>query len=266
MEIVVGGQTTFVATGGREFDPSKPCIVFIHGAGCDHISWVHQARWFAHHGWSVLAPDLPGHGRSAGTAPTSIAAMADWTESLMDAAGIAKAAVAGHSMGGAIALELAGRPNSRVTHLGLIGTAAAIPVGKALLEAAVNAPDAAYDMMTTWAHAPRARIGGCATPGIWLTGTSRRIFDRNAPGVLANDLALCNVWTSGKDSAARVACPAAVILGALDVMTPPKRGAELAALIKGARLTTLPSTGHMIMFEAPDACLDALIGLVSPKA
>ena len=133
MEIVVGGQTTFVATGGREFDPSKPCIVFIHGAGCDHISWVHQARWFAHHGWSVLAPDLPGHGRSAGTAPTSIAAMADWTESLMDAAGIAKAAVAGHSMGGAIALELAGRPNSRVTHLGLIGTAAEIPVGKALL-------------------------------------------------------------------------------------------------------------------------------------
>ncbi len=265
MEIVVGGNKTFVATGGRDFDPSKPCIVFIHGAGCDHISWVHQARWFSHHGWSVLAPDLPGHGRSDGTAPTTITAMADWIESLMDAAGVPKAAVAGHSMGGAIALELAGRENSRVTHLGLIGTAAAIPVGKALLEAAVKTPDAAYDMMTTWAHAPQARIGGCATPGIWLTGTSRRIFDRNAPGVLANDLALCNVWTSGTESAARVACPTAVILGSLDIMTPPKRGAELAALIRGARLTTLPSTGHMIMFEAPDACLDALIALVAEK-
>lgn len=265
MEIVVGGQKTFVATGGRAFDASKPCIVFVHGAGCDHMSWVLQARWFAHHGWSVLAPDLPGHGRSEGTAPASITAMADWVESLMDAAGVTKAAVVGHSMGGAIALELAGRENSRVTHLGLIGTAAAIPVGKALLEAAANAPDAAYDMMTTWAHAPAARIGGCATPGIWLTGTSRRIFDRNASGVLANDLALCNVWTSGKDSAARVACPTAVILGALDVMTPPKRGAELATSIEGARVTTLPGTGHMIMFEAPDACLDALIALVAPR-
>lgn len=266
MEIVVGGHKTFIATGGREFDPAKPCIVFIHGAGCDHVSWVHQARWFAHHGWTVLAPDLPGHGRSDGTAPSTITAMADWVERLMDAAGVAKAAVAGHSMGGAIALELAGRPNSRVTHLALIGTAAAIPVGKALLEAAVNAPQAAYDMMTAWAHAPQARIGGAATPGIWLTGASRRIFDRNARGVLANDLALCNVWTTGKDSAARVTCPTAVILGALDMMTPPKRGAELASLIEGARLTALPGTGHMIMFEAPDACLDALIALVKPRA
>ena len=66
MQLTVNGIDTFVATGGREFDKSQRTIVLLHGAGFDHSTWALHSRWFAHHGFGVLAPDLPGHGRSSG--------------------------------------------------------------------------------------------------------------------------------------------------------------------------------------------------------
>ena len=91
------------------FDASLPTVVLLHGAGFDHTTWALHSRWFAHHGFGVLAPDLPGHGRSSGAPLTTIADMADWTAALLDAAGIAKARLVGHSMGSLIALETAAR-------------------------------------------------------------------------------------------------------------------------------------------------------------
>src|SRR5947207_8933810 len=76
MQLTVNGIDTFVATGGREFDKSQPTIVLLHGAGFDHSTWALHSRWFAHHGFGVLAPDLPGHGRSSGAPLPTIADMA----------------------------------------------------------------------------------------------------------------------------------------------------------------------------------------------
>jgi pimeloyl-ACP methyl ester carboxylesterase len=83
MQLTVKGTDTFVATGGREFDASLPAVLFLHGAGFDHTTWALHSRWFAHHGYGVLAPDLPGHGRSSGAALPTIADMADWTAALI---------------------------------------------------------------------------------------------------------------------------------------------------------------------------------------
>src|SRR5437016_4743062 len=135
MPLVVDGTEISAGTGGREFDPARPAIVLLHGAALDHTVWALLARYFAHHGFSVLAPDLPGHGRSGGAALASIAAMADWVARLIASAGARKAALVGHSMGSLIALETAARHGERVTAIGLIGTAAAMPVSLALLEA-----------------------------------------------------------------------------------------------------------------------------------
>src|SRR6202795_3235281 len=98
MQLSVNGIETFVATGGREFDTSLPAVVFLHGAGFDHTTWALHSRWFAHHGHGVLAPDLPAHGRSSGAPLPDIAAMADWTAALLDAAGTTTAKLVGHSM------------------------------------------------------------------------------------------------------------------------------------------------------------------------
>src|SRR6202171_6508938 len=109
MQLSVNGIETFVATGGRDFDSSLPTIVLLHGAGFDHTTWALHSRWFAHHGYGVLAPDLPGHGRSSGAPLQAIADMADWTAALLDAAGGGQARLVGHSMGSLIALETAAR-------------------------------------------------------------------------------------------------------------------------------------------------------------
>jgi pimeloyl-ACP methyl ester carboxylesterase len=259
MQLQVDGRNVFAATGGRPFDPQRSTVIFIHGAGLDHVCWQLQSRWFAWHGWSTLAVDLPGHGRSEGTPLPSIAAMADWIVQLMSSAGVDRAALAGHSMGAAIALEAAARTPGRISHLALLGISASMPVHPALLAAAREQPDKAYDMMTGWCHSADAKLGGHPAPGLWMTGSSRALLGRNRPGVLASDLAACNDWTSGPDAARKVQCPTSFILAANDVMTPAKKGTELAALIAGAKTTLIPDCGHIMMAEAPDAVLDALI-------
>ena len=180
MKLSVNGAEVFVATGGREFDRTLPAVVFLHGAGFDHSTWALHDRWFAHHGFSVLAPDLPGHGRSAGpslsspglsnrslSSPSlgSIAEMADWTAALLDAAGVASARLIGHSMGSLIALETAARHPAKVSALSLIGTAAAMTVGPDLLKAAEANDHAAIDMVSIWGLGFQAELGGSLAPG-----------------------------------------------------------------------------------------------------
>ena len=104
MQLPVNGNDVFVATGGKPFDPTLPAVVLIHGAGFDHSTWALHTRWFAHHGYSVLAPDRPAHGRSGGQPLSTIADMADWIAALLDAAKAPKARLIGHSRGSRIAL------------------------------------------------------------------------------------------------------------------------------------------------------------------
>ena len=133
MILTVDGVETFATTGGKEFDPKLPLVVFLHGAGFDHSMWALFSRWFSHHGYSVLAPDLPGHGRSKGKLISSISGMADWVTRLIAASGATKAGLVGHSMGSLIALDLAARHPDKVSALSLIGVGAAMPVSPDLL-------------------------------------------------------------------------------------------------------------------------------------
>jgi len=259
MELTVEGRKVHAATGGRAFATGMPAVVFIHGAGCDHTVWQLPARWFAWHGHAVLAVDLPGHGRSDGPPLTSVADLAQWVGRLLNAAGASEAALVGHSLGGAIALEVAAVMPERVTRMALLGTAAAVPVNPALLDAARQAPERAYGLMTAWAHASAAKLGGNPAPGMWMTGGTLALLARNRPGVLNADLEVCNAWRSGPEAARKVRCPALVITAANDIMTPAKDGRELARLIPGARSVAIADCGHMLLAEAPDAVLDALI-------
>jgi len=254
----VSGRDAFVATGGREFDPALPAVVLLHGAGFDHSTWALHSRWFAHHGFSVLAPDLPGHGRSAGSALRSIAEMADWTAALLDSAQAAKAALIGHSMGSLIALETAARHPAKVSALSLIGTAATMTVGPDLLKAAeMNNPDA-IDMVSIWGLGFKAALGGSLAPGLWMHQGAQRVLQQTRPGVLYNDLNACNSYQNALGAAAQVKVPTTFILGERDMMTPAKAGKTLAAATPNSRTVVVPGAGHMIMAEAPDELLAAL--------
>src|ERR1700744_5561210 len=152
MILDVQNKKAYAYTGGKPFAPSRPTAVFIHGAEHDHSVWALQSRYFAHHGFGVLAVDLPGHRRSAGPALTSIAALADWLAALLDAVGVERAFVAGHSMGSLIALDFAGRYPERATHLALLATAIPMAVSDALLDAALHREPEAIGMVNEWSH------------------------------------------------------------------------------------------------------------------
>jgi len=258
VQLTVEGKQVFAGTGGRDFNPSLPALVFLHGAGMDHSVWALHARAFAHHGFAVLAPDLPGHGRSAGPALNSIAALADWTAALIDAAGVKAARLIGHSMGSLVALEMAARHPGKVTALSLIATAAPMRVSDELLGAAKANDHAAIDMMSLWGYGQRAVLGGCEAPGLWMLGGAERLLERARPGVLFADLSACNDYKDALSAAAKVAVPAEVILGSRDMMTPLKSGKAVAAALPDCRLTVFEGAGHMLMSERPNEVLKAL--------
>src|SRR5580693_1990981 len=260
MQLSVNGVDTFVATGGRPFDPSLPAVVMLHGAGFDHSTWALHSRWFAHHGFGLLAPDLPGHGRSAGKPLTTIAEMADWVAALLDAAGATKAKLVGHSMGSLIALETAARHPAKVSALGLIGTAATMTVGPDLLKAAEANDVSAVDMVSIWGLGFQAELGGSLAPGLWMHSGAQRVLQQCRPGVLFNDLSACNAYQGALAAAAQITVPATLILGERDMMTPARAGKALAAALPNSRTVVLRGAGHMMMAERPDELLAALQG------
>jgi pimeloyl-ACP methyl ester carboxylesterase len=260
MQLSVNGIETFVATGGRDFDSSQPTVVLLHGAGFDHTTWALHSRWFAHHGHNVLAPDLPGHGRSPGAPLRTIADMADWIAALLDAAGAAKARLIGHSMGSLIALETAARHPARVSALSLIGTAATMSVGPDLLKAAEANDHDAVNMVSIWGLGYQAELGGSLAPGLWMHYGAQRVLEQSRPGVLFNDLSACNAYQNALAAAAKISVPTTIILGERDMMTPAKAGKALAAALPNSRTVMLRGAGHMMMVERPDELLAALQG------
>jgi len=258
MDVQVRGRAIYAHTGGRDFDAAQPTVVLIHGAGMDHTIWYLQTRYFAHHGRNVFAVDLPGHGRSEGPLLESVGAVADWVVDSLDALGVDKAALAGHSLGALIALDCAARHPDRVAALALLGVTPRMPVHPELLEAAQKGEHKAVDLVTAWGYGREAHLGGHRAPGVWMTQTGMRILERAPKGALGTDMAAANAYQDGMDAAAKVACPVRIVGGESDRMTPVKAAGKLAGAIDGAELIVLPRTGHMMMIEAPDATLDAM--------
>jgi len=262
MELMVDGHRVFAATGGKDFDPSLPTLVFIHGAGSDRTGWRLQTRYFAHHGRSVLAIDLPGHGRSTGAPLTSIGALADFIPKLLDAAKVEKAALIGHSMGALTALEAGARYPERIWALALLGIAATMPVHPELLDAAHKHEHKSMELIAHWGIGKPLSIGGMKTPGLWLTGEVLRVSEQAQHGSIGVDMAACNDYQGALEAAAKIRCPTMFILGDGDQMTPAAKARALAEKIPGAKTVVIKGTGHMIATERPDETLAALKEIV----
>ena len=257
MQFIVEGYPAYAYTGGRAFAPGEHAIVFVHGAAFDHSVWQWQSRYFAWHGHPVLALDLPAHGRSPGAIRTSVEALARWLVAFLDAAGLARASLVGHSMGSLVALQAALAQPARISALALLGTSVPMPVGDAFLAAARDDSPAALDMEATWGHARNVMLATSAVPGASLLGASRRLNARARRGVLAADLAACADYRPPDEALASLAMPTLVIAGKRDQMTPWKAGKAAADRIPGSRLVSVDA-GHSMMSEAPRAILSAL--------
>ena len=266
MELLVNGAKTYGYTGGKPFDAAQPTVVFIHGVLNDHSVWSLQSRYLAHHGWNVLAVDLPGHCRSAGDAPSSVEEAAQFIAALLDAAGVERAALVGHSWGSLIALEAASRLKDRISHLVLVGTAFPMKVSPALLDSSLNTPMQALALVNVFSRSTLAPPPSALGPGTWVYGASmalgRRVLASNRQvNVFHRGFAACDRYANGEVAMAQITCPVLFVLGEQDQMTQPKAAQGLIktarASGKSVQVAYLP-VGHHQMTEAPDATLFAI--------
>jgi pimeloyl-ACP methyl ester carboxylesterase len=262
MELTVNGSKAYAYTGGKTFDAKRPTVIFVHGAQCDHSVWILQSRYLAHHGYGVLALDLPGHGRSQGPALASVGELADLVTAVQDAAGVKQAAIVGHSMGSLIALECAARHPDRVAKIALLATAYPMKVSAELLDATKNNEPLALDMVNIWSHSAYAQYPNNPGPGFWVIGENLRLMQRQKPGVMHVDFTACNAYAGGAEAAAKVRCPALFLLARRDAMTPMRAAQDFAKSIKGAQLVVINGSGHNMMGEKPDEVLDTLVAFL----
>jgi pimeloyl-ACP methyl ester carboxylesterase len=258
MKVLVQEHQAYIYTGTKSIDPAKPSIVMVHGAQHDHSVWILQSRYLAHHGFNVVAVDLPGHGQSSGSALPSVEAIARWLLDLIEKLEITQAHWVGHSMGSLAVLEVASRAPEKTLSLVLIGTAFPMRVSDVLLNAAREDEAQAFNMINFWSHSRLAHQPGSPGPGFSVFIQNKRLMERQSPGVLLNDFSACNAYEGGLAAAKNIAAPTLFVLGEQDAMTPPKAANALFNAITGAKKEIIAQCGHALMAERPDKVLSAL--------
>ena len=258
MKFKVNNKEVYASTGGQPFDKEKPLLIFVHGSGLSHITGVLQTLYFAFHGYSVLAIDLPGHGASEGPPLKSIEDMADWISDVISSVGYEEASLIGHSQGCLVLIECASRYPEKIKSLSIMGGASAIPMNPELLSLAEDGNPKAVELMMDWAHGPGGHFGGHPVPGLHHMNLGGTIVKNGSVKVLGVDFRACDNYKNGLEAAKNVKCPTLNILGDKDKMCPLKEGIRLAQAIDNSEVEIIKNCGHMILLEEADQALAAL--------
>ncbi len=227
----------------------EPALVCIHGAGGTHLHWGLQLHALSDTVRTITL-DLPGHGRSPGAGCDSIRAYSNALVAALNALELEHVIVAGHSMGGAVALWTALNAPERVAALALISTGARLPVMPALFGYLQQGNQvAAVNLIVEHAY------GTHAAPELQARGQAA--FMQTNPHVLHNDLTACAGYNV-MDQLHQVCCPTLIVCGDEDRITPLKFSHYLHKEITTSTLVTVSGAGHMVLLEQPDAVSTAL--------
>jgi pimeloyl-ACP methyl ester carboxylesterase len=235
--------------------PKEPALVLLHGAGANHSIWLGQMKALRERAW-ILIPDLPAHGRSAEIPGLTISeyanALAPFLEAMIERlpAGARRSVVlAGHSMGGAIAMTLAAERPELLSGLILVGSGAKLGVSPQILDGLRDSPAETQALIARWSFTP------AADPRM-IINTMRDLRGAPVERTLA-DFRACNAFDL-RERAASIEAPTLILCGAEDRMTPPKFALALAETMPRATARVIEGAGHAVMLEAPDAVSSAM--------
>jgi pimeloyl-ACP methyl ester carboxylesterase len=228
-------------------------LVLIHGAGGDHRLWGDVQSRLEAAGVPAVALDLAGHGRSGEPARDTVAASADDVEETVATWRVGEWAVAGHSLGGAVALTLAARHAPGLRGAAVVSSGARLPVDPMILRGTIEAFSCTVENLARFCFAR-------GTPEN-LRRDAARLMAEAGPRTLHADFTACAGYAVPPALLASVRIPVEVVCGEADVLTPVALSEEVAGAVPGARLSRLAGCGHMPPVEAPGELCEALTAL-----
>lgn len=250
------GRIGYREAGGGDLTP----IIFLHGVGSDKSVWRPQLD---HCGKTRRAVgfDYPGYGESDLVEGATRENYAASVLAAMDALGIAKAHICGLSLGGVIAIAMHNMAPDRCASLIIADSFAVHPDGQAIHDRSVAASQS-----MTMRQLAEARSGVLLGSAVTEALRAEVIETMAAIDPAAYRLGAAAVWLADqRDRAAAISCPALILVGDEDGVTPPQLSRELHRLIPHARLNIIEQAGHLANAEQPEAFNEAIESFLSEQ-
>ena len=232
-------------------------LVLIHGFPLDHTSWEDVAL-LLQDDFDLIIPDLRGFGESGSVdASYTVADMADDISGFLNNLGIEKAAFAGHSMGGYVALSFAKAYPQKVSGLGLVSSQALADSPERKAGRYKTAEDVAEKGVIVVADAMSSKLSPNADVQVYV----RRVIERQGKSGVMGALKAMAEREDSSPSLSSFNFPVVLLHGAADVLIPVDRSREIKQIMPSAHLIELPEVGHMPMKEFPSEAANALMFL-----
>ncbi len=236
------GMRGNVVLGQGKREGGENSLVFIHGAGGNYTTWYPQRDYFSRD-FNVFIMELPGHGAAHGEGADEISSYALWIKGTLDELSVERPFLIGHSMGGAITMDLALRFPALSKGLILVSTGARLRVDPRILNGIKEDFPQAVKLISQFAFAKDIPH---ETMGLWIEE-----MKKNTPNILHGDFTACDRFDI-MEEVTRIKNPTLVICGDQDVLSPIKFARYLAEKIPRAHLEIVEGAGHMVMLERPE--------------
>ena len=245
-----------------------PAILLLHGFPYDRAMWRFQLGPLTTAGYRVVVPDLPGFGRSEGTAMQSMDAVAKDLVRLLDRLHVSRFVPVGFSMGGYVALAVAAQAPERLLGLALVDSRAEpdSPEAKAKRDATIA---------DVQAHGTRGLAAGMMAAQLTeatrkeerlLAEEVRTMMLRQPKAAVAAAQGAMRDRPDRRDLLPKLGCPVLAVVGEQDAVTPPAAAKAMAEAARDGEVVVVPGAAHLSPMERPDEVNEALLGWLRRKA